>query len=221
MVGWVLDHSSKVASPKIGEWFEKSAAESGAEALWERVFVKLDQRMLSAGNAVVLDASGLARAFQERYSRKGFEYAFWMRVAERQSNATPDDPTRTTAFYDRARIAAVTDEQRVRAFQSSAAGYLKMLDFEGVRKSADETAAAVQDPALKKELEPILADIAKREAADRDQVSRQEKSIEMDRRKGRLDRMKELLARSRKEEKPPGQVRAIEQALRDLEKESP
>jgi hypothetical protein len=217
--GLVNENSTKVVPLNIGEYLTGTAAAPGAEEFWTRVLASMVPSLMTASDPKTNDFGVLAGLFEILFKKPGYAFTIWMRAAELQATTTPLDPTRATSFYERAWAAAINDEQRVRSAKLAIAGYMKVYEFVRARAVADATAKDLKDPAQKKLLDPVLAELNEKESKDAKRVAVQEKQIELNRRQGRLQNMKDLLVRAKRDKKPTEEIQALEQAVRDLERE--
>lgn len=205
------------ASPVIGESFGESVTAPGADPFWAKVLSRTIPSLVKGTGARISVVAELTRLYSTRFKKPVFEFQFWMKVGALAQQWMENDPLRATEFYTRARSAATTDLQRVLVAQKLTALYSKANEFPTARTIAEETEKAVADPEQKKSAALLVADARKKESADLVRVQLQEKAIDLDRRRGRLQSMKDNLSAAKRSGRPTEQLQAIEKEIKTLE----
>lgn len=206
------------ASPKLTETFSETATIPGADPYWSKVLYRTVPGLVGATAARISVVARLTHEYSSCFKKPTFEFLLWMKTGTLTEQWRPNDPIRAIGFYERSRSVAVTDTHRVLVAQKLIALCGKAYEFTQGRTIAEETAKAVTDPEQAKAAALLLQEAKKKEEADLARVKLQEKAIDLDQRRGRLQAMKDNLAAAKRAGRPPEQVQAIQTAIKDLEK---
>lgn len=204
---------------RIAEHFTASAGVPDAESYWSRVVARIIPGCTQGDEIKNNNLGILIVAYGKKFEKPDFAFVTWMNIAELTLKEAPEDPLRSVALFDRALAAAQTDDQRIQAVQKVVAGCMKVLEFARARKAWAQTSALVKLPESKRKMDALQEELKKKEAADRERVVKQEKAIDLDRRRGRLQAMKDKLSAAKRSGRPAEELVAIEQVIKDLQKD--
>jgi len=205
--------------PRVADLFADSANEEKAEAYWDKVIVRFIPRCAEGDETKNGNLSSLLVAFGAKYKRPDFAFRIWMKVAALAVKSSPEDPLRAVLLFERALSMAVTDAHRVAAAKGAAEGYAKALEFRKAVEVLQQIGSQLHGDEEEKEFGILLEEAKKKEKADQERVAKQEVAIDLDRRRGRLQAMKDKLVAAKRSGRPGDELRAIEGVIHTLEKE--
>ena len=215
----LLQASEPAACARIADHFAASAGLTESESYWNRVVARIIPACTQGDEIRNNNLGVLIEAFGKKFEKPDFAFTTWMNVAELTLKEAPEDSLRSVALFERALALARTDDQRVQAVQKVVAGCMKVLEFARARKAWERTSALVKLPEAKRKMDALQDELKKKEAADRERVVKQEKAIDLDRRRGRLQAMKDKLSAAKRSGRPAEELVAIEQVIKDLQKD--
>jgi hypothetical protein len=199
--------------------FSGSASEEGAQGYWERILQKSVSPLLSAGTNQINGLANILNEYGTRFRLPAYSCQYWLQVGKTQAKETPNDPLRAVLFFERACASADRDENRLSATKGIVDGCIKAYEFARAKTWVEDSLSRVKDPKIKLELTALFDQVAKKMAEDRARVAKQEKAIDLDLRRGRLQAMKDKLAAAKRSGRPSDELVAIERAIRELQRE--
>jgi hypothetical protein len=142
-----------------------------------------------------------------------------MRAGDLTALVAPDDPLRSAEYYRRAVACATSDADRAAALHRLTPLYAARLELAQARKITEETIAVVQDPAIKKELQPILDDLIKKQDVDVLRVEKEQREVEDTRKRGTLTHFQAQLKAARARKAPASEIEALDRMVQQLQRQ--
>ncbi len=216
-VGEIADRAEKPGAPPALPLFEVSQKDVDALPYWTNVLQRSLWELHKKSDAFLIRFEALLKAYAGAYAQGAFAYEAWFKAGEAQFSSDQDNWLRPVAFYERALAVAPSPDLRLKALKKIAEGYQNSNEFSKARAVIEKLLPEFEKSPQLKELNALLAGVKKLEVADAARVEREKKLIDQDRRRGRLQNMKDQLIRARKEGREEAVVRALEKAVKDLE----
>ena len=187
-----------------------------AEEFWGRMLELLSQQKNESFENCMETTVPFLSAFAAKFKDAKFESQYWVDF----SSDIPQDrgaPSRRIACLLHALEAAPDGEARVDLANKLSVEYKGISDFTSARQILEETAGKVSGAAAKEALAAALRSLKRGEDSEDVRRREEEQRVDRGRAKERLSFMKDQLARARKENKPPEDIRSLEGVVRNLE----
>ncbi len=203
----------------LSDFYSTSMEVSGGALYWEKVISRFLESSVLGDEAKNGAVGVLLDLHEVRVNRPGYAFDFWEMAAARSRRLHPNEPIRAVRLQERAFVAARSDAARLTAFREILSGYAKAKEYGRARAAGVERLPAIKDPVLNKEAALLLEGVQKSFTEERARAVKTEKEIEQDRRRGRLNTMREMLTHARKVGRPAGEIEAIEKSIKEIERQ--